>query len=70
MKEAIDTTKWVTQQTLADELKVKVQNVHNWVGRGKIQSKEYEFLPGQKIILVDKTTLSINDLHYKRRGKV
>ena len=65
----IDFTVWVTQQVLADELKVNVQNVHNWTKRGKIQSQWYEFLPNQKILLVNKETISVNNQHYKRRDK-
>lgn len=64
MSNKIDTSIWITQQAFADELGVPVQNVHNWVQRGKI---EWQKLPGSRIKLVNKTTLSINDLHYKRR---
>jgi len=67
-KKDIDLTVWVSQTVLAKELGVKVQNVHNWINRKKIESIEYEFLPGQIIILVNKNTISVNDLHYKRRG--
>lgn len=60
----IDTSIWVTQQALADALKVNVQNVHNWVRRNKI---EWQRLPNSKIILVNKNTITVSDLHYKRR---
>lgn len=62
----IDLSIWVTQQALANQLGVKVQNVHNWVRRGKIQSQK---LPGSRIPLVNKNTITVNDLHYKRNGK-
>lgn len=63
----IDTTIWITQQALADELSLPIQNVHNWVQRDKIDHMEYEFLPGQKIVLVNKTTIRINYQHHKSR---
>lgn len=52
----IDTTIWVTQQALANELNITVQRVHNWIGRGKIQSKKID---GSRLILVDKRTAPI-----------
>lgn len=55
----IDMNVWVTQQALTTELGLKnVQVVHNWVRRGKIQSKRIE---GSRLVLVDKTTV-IGDL--------
>ncbi len=60
----LDLNIWITQQALADQLEVKVQNVHNWVQRNKI---EWEYLPGSKIKLVNKNTIQVSDLHYKRR---
>lgn len=62
MKNKIDLSVWVTQKGLADELGVKIQNVHNWVQRKKIQTM---VLPGNTT-LVNKTTLQINENHYKR----
>jgi predicted site-specific integrase-resolvase len=61
----IDTTIWVTQQALADKLGVAVQNVHNWVQRGKI---EWQYLPGSTTILVNKNTIKVSDLHHKRKN--
>lgn len=60
----VNTQIWVTQQALADTLGVKVQNVHNWVRRGKI---DWQKLPGSKIVLVNKDTISIDNQHHKRR---
>ena len=64
IKDNIDTSVWITQKALADQLNVNVQNVHNWVRRGKI---DYQRLPGSKIILVNKNTISVDNQHYKRR---
>lgn len=61
----LDLTRWITQQAYADELNVNVQNIHNWVRRGKI---DWQFLPGSRIKLVDKTSLNINENHYKRKS--
>lgn len=47
----IDTTKWLTQQALANELGVTVQCVHNWIKRNKIESMT---IPGSRLVLVDK----------------
>lgn len=57
MGENIDTTIWVTQQALADELDIPVQNVHNWVQRKKI---EWMLLPGSTTKLVNKLTITID----------
>lgn len=54
MKENIDLNLWVTQQSLASELGVTVQCVHNWISRNKIKSKKIE---GSRLVLVDKTTI-------------
>lgn len=58
----IDTSIWVTQQALADQLDVGVNTVNNWVLRGKIESKK---LPGSSLVLVNKKTISINTNHHK-----
>ena len=60
----IDTSIWITQKALADQLGIAVQNVHNWVRRDKIT---YQKLPGSKIILVNKETISVDNQHHKRR---
>lgn len=60
--ETLDLSIWITQRALADELGIAIQNVHNWVQRGKIKVKK---LPGNTT-LVDRTSLIINDNHYKR----
>lgn len=65
----IDPSIWVTQQTLADELGVKVQNVHNWVQRKKINTLVHEFFPGIKIILVDRTSISVDNQSRGRYSK-
>jgi len=62
MGEHLDTTIWVTQQALADELDIPVQNVHNWVQRNKIQ---WRLLPGSTIKLVNRTTITVD--HTKGR---
>lgn len=56
MANNIDFTQWITQQSLANELGVKVQCVHNWIKRKKIQSKRIE---GSRLVLVDKTTAPV-----------
>lgn len=61
--DSLDVTIWVTQLALADELGVSVQNVHNWVRRGKIEWKK---LPGSRIRLVNKHTISVDPQHHKR----
>ena len=48
--------KWITQKSLADELKVSIQRVCNWVARKNIKSKE-DRLTGRK--LVDRNSLSV-----------
>lgn len=55
--EKIDLSIWVTQQALADELDVAVQNVHNWIRRGKV---DWQYLPGSRIKLVNKNTVSVS----------
>jgi len=52
----IDTEIWLTQKALADQLGIPVQNVHNWIRRGKIESKKI----GPRITLVNKNTITIN----------
>lgn len=61
----IDITKWVTQQALADELGVNVQNVHNWVQRKKIDTYT---LPGSTTVLVNRETITINTNHHKYKN--
>ncbi len=58
----LDTSIWITQLALANELSIKVQNVHNWVRRNKI---EWQYLPGSRIKLVNKHTIGINPNHHK-----
>ncbi len=65
----IDTTTWLTQKALAKELKVPIQNVHNWVQRGKIKTMEYEFMPGTKIILVDRYSIAVDSQRFGRYSK-
>ncbi len=55
----IDSNVWVTQLALANELSVSIQRVHNWVRRGKI---EYMFLPGSRIKLVNKNSITLGKL--------
>lgn len=50
----IDFNQWVTQQSLANELGVRVQCVHNWIKRKRILSKKIE---GSRLVLVDKTSI-------------
>lgn len=57
MDKNIDTSIWVTQQALADELGVNVQNVHNWTRRGKI---EWQYLPGSTTKLVNKNSITVS----------
>lgn len=61
----IDTDVWVTQQALANELKMSIQGVHNWVQRHRIETLQY---PNSKLILVKKGSETINKNHYKHRG--
>lgn len=49
----IDTSVWVTQEALANEVGVKVQCVNNWIRRGKI---EFKPIPGSRLVLVNKLT--------------
>lgn len=44
---------WITQQAMAKLHEVTVQCVHNWIKRGKINSKLIE---GSRLVLVDKTS--------------
>ncbi len=62
MQTSINTSVWITQQALADQLGVKVQNVHNWVQRSKI---DWQYLPGSRIKLVNQNTIRINSNHHK-----
>lgn len=54
MQTNIDINKWVTQQALANELNVKVQCIHNWIKRGKI---DFMKINGSRLVLVDKTSI-------------
>lgn len=49
----IDTSVWITQQSLANELGVTVQCVHNWIKRKKIESM---VIAGSRLILVNRDT--------------
>jgi hypothetical protein len=40
-----DLSEWITQQALADELNKKIQVIHNWVQRNKI---DWAYLPEVK----------------------
>jgi hypothetical protein len=60
----IDSTIWVTQQALANELttssyKCSVQRVHNWIRRGKIDTK---FIPELNITLVNRLTAKVKTI--------
>ncbi len=55
----IDTTIWITQQALANELQCSVQRVHNWIKRNKVQSKKIE---GSRLVLVDRTSVILEDM--------
>ena len=58
--ENIDTNIWVSQQTLADELNITVQRVHNWINREKIKAQAFPQLNNQ--VLVDKTSINIKTI--------
>lgn len=49
----IDTSIWITQQSLANELGVTVQCVHNWIQRKRIESMN---IPGSRLVLVNRDT--------------
>lgn len=49
----VDMDVWITQQAMAALHGVKVQAVHNWIKRGKINSKKIE---GSRLVLVDKNS--------------
>ena len=57
--EKIDSKIWVTQQSLANELGASVQRVHNWIGRGKIETK---FIPELNITLVNRLTVKVKTI--------
>ncbi len=50
----IDINTWVTQQSLANELGVTVQCIHNWIERKRITAKK---INGSRLILVDRTSI-------------
>jgi DNA-binding transcriptional regulator YiaG len=52
----IDTSIWITQQALANELGVTVQCVHNWIQRKKIESIKIE---GSRLVLVNKESAPV-----------
>ncbi len=45
---------WITQQAMAKETGFTVQCIHNWIKRGKIDSKR---IKGSRLVLVDKTSV-------------
>lgn len=49
----LDTSIWITQQSLANERGVTVQCVHNWIKRNKIESMK---IPGSRLVLVNRDT--------------
>ena len=53
MENNINLDTWVTQQSLASDLNVTVQCVHNWIRRNKIK---FKIIKGSRLVLVDKTT--------------
>lgn len=53
----IDTSIWITQQQLADELNMTVQRVHNWIKRNKIEHMKVKELGN--ITLVNKNSISV-----------
>ena len=53
----IDTSIWITQQQLADELNMTVQRFHNWIKRNKIEHMKVKELGN--ITLVNKTSISV-----------
>jgi hypothetical protein len=59
-----DLSEWITQQALADELNKKIQVIHNWVQRNKI---DWAYLPGSKIKLVNKRSITVNFDHHKNK---
>lgn len=64
-KANLDMNVWVTQQALADELNIPVQNVHNWVQRDKIK---WVMLPGSTTKLVNRLTISIDAAKGRKQG--
>jgi DNA-binding XRE family transcriptional regulator len=52
----IDTSKWITQQSLANELGVTVQCIHNWIKRKRIESMK---IPGSRLVLVNKESAPV-----------
>ncbi len=56
----IDSEIWITQQSLADELGVTIQRVHNWVQRKKIDAK---LIPELKITLVNRNSISVKTVN-------
>lgn len=57
MANNINLDNWVTQQSLAAELGVTVQCVHNWIKREKIQSKKID---GSRLVLVNRKSVKKN----------
>lgn len=56
----IDTSIWITQQALADELGVSIQRVHNWIHRHKITAKIFPELGNMR--MVDRTSVNIKTI--------
>ncbi len=56
---SIDSGKWITQQSLADELGISVQRVHNWIKRNKIEKK---YIKELRITLVNRNSISVKTL--------
>ena len=57
----IDTSVWITQQQLANELGTSVQRVHNWVRRGNIESMHIKEL---NITLVNRLSIKVKEGNY------
>lgn len=69
MSKEIDFNIWVTQQSLANDLGIAVQNVHNWIHRDKIDVLEHEFIPGVKVFLVNKDSIRVDSQRFGRYKK-
>lgn len=49
----IDFNVWITQQQLADELKVTIQRVQTWIQRDKIEWQKFPQLNNQRLVKRD-----------------
>lgn len=56
----IDSDKWITQQSLANELNISIQRVHNWIKRNKIETK---YIKELKITLVNKHSIAVKTIN-------